>query len=129
MRGYLGRYGLVLVTNYREFVLVEANPDGTAHHLERYTLAANDAQFWTTPIRTLRFPSNWHLSESRAQAVRDMLVAAGVPRVRVRAEGRADAEPVAPNDTPANRALNRRVEITLHAAAVARPAGAAPAPR
>ena len=83
----------------------------------------------TTPIRTLRFPSNWHLSESRAQAVRDMLVAAGVPRDRVRAEGRADAEPVAPNDTPANRALNRRVEITLHAAAVARPAGAAPAPR
>jgi len=44
----------------------------------------------------------------------------------VRAEGRADGEPVAPNDTPANRSLNRRVEITLMAnrpeATQARPA-------
>jgi type VI secretion system protein ImpK len=80
-----------------------------------------------TPIRTLRFPSNWHLSDSRAQAVRELLIAAGVPRERVRAEGRADGDPVAPNDTPANRALNRRVEITLHAAVAA--AGGASAPR
>ncbi|MBL8288628.1 MAG: DotU family type VI secretion system protein [Rubrivivax sp.] len=77
-----------------------------------------------TPIRTLRFPSNWHLSDSRAQAVRSLLVAAGVPRERVRAEGRAEADPVAPNDTPANRALNRRVEITLQTTAAA--AAAAP---
>ncbi|MFO1297721.1 MAG: type VI secretion system protein TssL, long form [Rubrivivax sp.] len=80
-----------------------------------------------TPIRTLRFPSNWHLSDSRAQAVRGLLVAAGVPRERVRAEGRAEADPVAPNDTPANRALNRRVEITLQTTAAA--AAAAPAPQ
>ena len=32
---------------------------------------------------------------------------------RIRAEGRADAEPVAANDSPANRALNRRVEVSL----------------
>jgi type VI secretion system protein ImpK len=81
-----------------------------------------------TPIRTLRFPSNWHLSESRAQAVRDLLLAAGVPRDRLRAEGRADGDPVAPNDTPANRALNRRVEITLHTT-IAAAAGGASAPR
>ena len=31
----------------------------------------------------------------------------------MRADGRADTEPVADNDTPANRARNRRVEITL----------------
>lgn len=81
-----------------------------------------------TPIRTLRFPSNWHLSESRAQAVRGLLEAAGVPRDRLRAEGRADGDPVAPNDTPANRALNRRVEITLHTTLAAAAAGAS-APR
>lgn len=83
----------------------------------------------TTPIRTLRFPSNWHLSEDRANAVRDVLVGAGLPRERIRAEGRADADPVAANDTPANRALNRRVEITLNATrndAVARTAVQAP---
>ena len=66
-----------------------------------------------TPIRTARFPSNWHLSEERARTVRELLVASGVPGERVRAEGRADGEPVAANDSEANRAMNRRVEITL----------------
>lgn len=65
------------------------------------------------PLRTARFPSNWHLSEERAGSVRSLLVANGVQADRVKAEGRADGEPVAPNDSPANRALNRRVEITL----------------
>lgn len=65
------------------------------------------------PLRTVRFPSNWHLSEERARSVRDLLVARGVQADRIKAEGRADGEPVAPNDTPANRALNRRVEVTL----------------
>ena len=78
-----------------------------------------------TPIRSLRFPSNWHLSEERAQIVRGLLVAAGVPRERITAEGRADGDPVAPNDSPANRALNCRVEITLHTAAAATPRSAA----
>ena len=64
-------------------------------------------------IRTASFPSNWHLSEERAKTVREILVSNGLPAERVRAEGRADGEPVATNDTPANRALNRRVEITL----------------
>ncbi len=63
--------------------------------------------------RSARFPSNWHLSEERARSVRDLLVARKVAPERIRSEGRADAEPVVGNDTPANRALNRRVEITL----------------
>lgn len=67
------------------------------------------------PIRTLRFPSNWHLSEERANAVRAILVSRGVTADRISAEGRADGEPVVANDTAANRALNRRVEITLMA--------------
>ncbi len=65
------------------------------------------------PIRTPRFPSNWHLSEARSQAVRQLVEPRLTQSGRIRAEGRADAEPVAPNDTPANRAKNRRVEITL----------------
>lgn len=80
-----------------------------------------------TPMRTLRYPSNWHLSEDRAAAVRKLIVAAGVPAERVRAEGRADGEPVAGNDTPAQRAQNRRVEITLFTARPAARAAAAPA--
>ncbi len=65
------------------------------------------------PIRTPRFPSNWHLSEGRAQAVRQILEPHLTQGGRIRAEGRADADPVAANDTAANRARNRRVEITL----------------
>jgi type VI secretion system protein ImpK len=66
--------------------------------------------------RSARFPSNWHLSEERARNVRDLLVAHKVAPDRIRAEGRADAEPVVQNDTAANRALNRRVEVTLFVA-------------
>jgi type VI secretion system protein ImpK len=68
------------------------------------------------PIRSMRFPSNWHLSQARAETVRDLLESHGVAADRIRAEGRADGEPVVDNSTPANRARNRRVEITLFAA-------------
>ena len=67
------------------------------------------------PIRSLRFPSNWHLSQERAQVVGRMLVEGGIPAERVRTEGRADGEPVAPNDSAEHRAQNRRVEMTLFA--------------
>jgi type VI secretion system protein ImpK len=67
-----------------------------------------------TPIRTARFPSNWHLSEERAKTVREVLVNNGVAAERVRAEGRAEGEPLVANDSPGNRAMNRRVEITLY---------------
>jgi type VI secretion system protein ImpK len=65
------------------------------------------------PIRTLRYPSNWHLSQDRANAVKTLLGESGIKPERMRAEGKADAEPVEPNATPAGRARNRRVEITL----------------
>ena len=65
------------------------------------------------PIQTARFPSNYHLSQERAEAVQKMIDPRLTARNRIRAEGRADAEPVAPNDTPGNRARNRRVVVTL----------------
>lgn len=60
-----------------------------------------------------RFPSNWDLSKARAQAVMDLLVPALSNTARLRAEGRADREPVVANDTAEHRALNRRVDITV----------------
>ena len=65
------------------------------------------------PTASLQFPSNWHLSRERAQAVVAQLTQQGLAAERARAEGRADAEPRGANDTPAGRALNRRVEIEL----------------
>ncbi|KQP35428.1 DotU family type VI secretion system protein [Pseudorhodoferax sp. Leaf274] len=64
------------------------------------------------PIRTVRYPSNWHLSQDRADTVKAELVKTLKPE-RVRAEGRADAESVADNGSAAGRARNRRVELTL----------------
>ncbi len=81
------------------------------------------------PIRTLRFPSNWELSRARAESVARLL-AAGVGPGRIRADGRGEAEPVAANDTPQNRARNRRVEITLYVPAGDTSAAASsPSPR
>ncbi len=65
------------------------------------------------PIRTLQFPSNWHLSKARADSVVNILASASNNPSRFISEGRADTQPVAPNTTPANRALNRRVDIIL----------------
>lgn len=68
------------------------------------------------PIRSVRFPSNYHLSKARAVSVMQLLAQKVVPVNRMSADGRADSEPIAPNDTAANRAKNRRVEITLFSA-------------
>lgn len=66
------------------------------------------------PIRSVRFPSNWHLSKERALSVMQILIEQGVLPNRINAEGQADAEPIASNSNPLGRARNRRVEITLH---------------
>ena len=64
-------------------------------------------------LLSARYPSNWHLSQARAESVRAMLASITGTPARFTAEGRGDAEPLAPNDTAAGRAKNRRVEITL----------------
>lgn len=55
---------------------------------------------------------NLALSERRAEAVRDALIEMGVPEGVIEAKGFGDSMPVATNDTPQGRAMNRRVEIT-----------------
>jgi len=51
------------------------------------------------------------LSLNRAASVRDYVVARGVASSRIAIEGRGSREPLVANDTAANRAKNRRVEI------------------
>ena len=43
---YWAKYGLVLVTNYRDFVLVGKDPNGHGVKLETYRLADNESAFW-----------------------------------------------------------------------------------
>jgi type VI secretion system protein ImpK len=64
-------------------------------------------------ILSARFPSNVELSQARANTVRDFLAGRLGTPARLSAEGRGDIEPIVPNDTPANRAKNRRVDIVI----------------
>ncbi|WP_045857892.1 flagellar motor protein MotB [Teredinibacter purpureus] len=66
------------------------------------------------PIRTSRFRSNWELSSSRAVSVAHELMLNGdVKERRFEIAGFADTVPLGPNDSPENRARNRRVEILV----------------
>jgi outer membrane protein OmpA-like peptidoglycan-associated protein len=58
---------------------------------------------------------NLDLSRRRAGAVGSYLIAHGVPSARISTSGRGETEPVAPNDTDADRQKNRRVEVAITA--------------
>lgn len=66
------------------------------------------------PFRSVRFPSNFQLSAARANAARAIIARDAGDPARVSAEGRADADPIAPNTTAEGREQNRRIEIVLH---------------
>ena len=57
--------------------------------------------------------ANQLLSQRRAEAVRDALVAAGVQAARITAVGLGEEQPVASNDSEEGRAKNRRVDVIL----------------
>jgi chemotaxis protein MotB len=60
------------------------------------------------------YPSNWELSTARAtQVLRWITEVRGLPSPRFSAAGYADTHPRFPNDTPAHRSMNRRVEIIV----------------
>ncbi|RKZ96670.1 MAG: type VI secretion system protein TssL [Gammaproteobacteria bacterium] len=66
------------------------------------------------PINTPRYRSNWELSTSRATSVVHELLKTGeIPPERFVLEGYAETQPLTTNDTAANRAKNRRVEIIV----------------
>lgn len=66
---------------------------------------------------------NMGLSQRRANAAQSYLAGQGVSAARLRATGRGESEPIAPNSTDAGRQLNRRVEIAIVANASTRKTG------
>lgn len=65
------------------------------------------------PISNSQFRSNWDLSAARAASVVAELLDAGIEPERIMVTGHADTQPRAPNDSAENRALNRRIDITV----------------
>jgi OOP family OmpA-OmpF porin len=94
-------------------------------------LSPGDEQFLDSLARELKAHPGWQLridghtcslgspetnekvSLRRAQLVQQRLVRKGVPATQLRATGHADRYPIAPNDTEAGRAKNRRVAFVM----------------
>ncbi|MBQ0751834.1 MAG: peptidoglycan -binding protein [Roseovarius sp.] len=65
-------------------------------------------------IEGARFADNWALSQARAlSVVRYLTGVLGFPAERLSANGYGEFQPVNPEDTPAARAQNRRIELKL----------------
>ncbi len=67
-----------------------------------------------TPVLRGGHRSNWDLSQSRANSVVKYLKSKGIDAERIRSVGKAHTDPVAPQNTSAGRAMNRRVEVILN---------------
>jgi chemotaxis protein MotB len=65
------------------------------------------------PIKTTQYPSNWELASGRALRVVRTMVGAGLSPERVSAASFGEYKPAASNDTPEDKALNRRIEIVV----------------
>ncbi len=66
------------------------------------------------PLENSSFESNWELASHRATTiVRYLIKAHGIDAKRLAAVSYADQKPIVANDSPENRAKNRRIEILL----------------
>jgi chemotaxis protein MotB len=66
------------------------------------------------PINTVEFPSNWHVSVRRAVNFAEILIAeSGIEPYYFQTRGVSEYRPIATNDTPEGRQLNRRVEVMV----------------
>lgn len=101
-QAYLGNDSLSLIdqigkllTNLRfAYILVEGHTD-------------------TDPIHTAQFSDNMDLSNQRAANVWRELVKCGLSPDKMASIGYGEYRPIAPNDTPENKAKNRRVVVTI----------------
>jgi len=83
------------------------------------------------PIHNAYFDSNWELSTARSTSVTRLLIEKyGIPNSHIGAVGYGDTRPVAPNDTPDNRAKNRHVVFFIKSASLGKkkPASSAATP-
>ena len=90
----IDRIGELLTQVNYSFILVEGHTD-------------------TDPIKTARYADNMDLSTQRAANVWRRLVAKGIDPKKSAAIGYGEYRPVAPNDTPENKAKNRRVVVSI----------------
>jgi chemotaxis protein MotB len=93
----------------QEFAAIMNNAD--AKHLKVLVVGHTDDRPISRQTTRNEHPTNWHLSTDRANAVVLELRKAGIHESRMGAAGYSMFQPVAPNQSDAERAKNRRVEI------------------
>jgi len=120
--GNVNRQGNTLSLSYKEPIRFGHNSatienasykelDATANVLKKYPNTQITVKGYTDSLGDPTY--NVDLSQRRAQAVADALVARGVNAQNVKAVGYGAANPIATNSTAAGRAQNRRVELEL----------------
>lgn len=128
------KLGLLSVETIEDRVTIRINeqasfPSGKAHLKSafipilakiRHSLAQTQSDFIISghtddiPVNSSRYRSNWELSAGRATSVVHVLLDDNeIPAGRFRIEGHGSTKPIVANNSPKNRAINRRVEISL----------------
>lgn len=110
-------YGAVLFDLGRADIRPDAQPvlDRVAEALRRVpNYVSVEGSTDDLPINSALFPTNWELSVRRATTVvRYFVERHGLEPRRFLAVGYGEYQPMFPNDTEANRARNRRVDIVV----------------
>jgi chemotaxis protein MotB len=65
------------------------------------------------PMKSKRFPNNWHLSTARACSIVEFLIEQGFQPENLAAAGYSEFDPIGDNTTPEGKETNRRIEIIL----------------
>jgi chemotaxis protein MotB len=102
--------GKVLISPRGKEALAEVGTVLATLHDRRFQIAGHTDN---EPIRHSGYASNWELSAERALQVMRFLIQSGMAPETVSAAAYGEFDPLSANDTPENKAKNRRIEITL----------------
>ncbi len=112
--------GIAGKTLYSEFAKETFQPDATLsnytlelkNYLNKYPDKVVEIIGHTDDVGTEE--ANLWFGQQRANNVKEYFISQGIPKEKIKALSKGEANPIAPNDSEANKAKNRRIEITAN---------------